>query len=84
MHLLSDLEQAQAYLLTIPQVKGIFTAQELDIPINALRIDFLGDDAALGELLAGMVMAGIRPITFSEKSGDLEDVFLQVTKGIIN
>jgi hypothetical protein len=34
--------------------------------------------------MAGLIGAGIRLTTFAELTGDLEDVFLQVTQGIIN
>jgi ABC-2 type transport system ATP-binding protein len=57
---------------------------EADIPANALRFDFTGDDETLSQLLADLIANGIRVTNFSEETGDLEDVFLQVTKVIIN
>jgi ABC-2 type transport system ATP-binding protein len=45
-----------------------------------LRLDFSGDDAALSGLLARLVGRGLPVVTFSEERGDLEDVFMQVTR----
>jgi ABC-2 type transport system ATP-binding protein len=71
-------------LLQKDAVSGIFTSADLEIPSNALRIDFTGNDEQLADLMAGLIGAGIRLTTFAELTGDLEDVFLQVTQGIIN
>jgi ABC-2 type transport system ATP-binding protein len=84
MRIMGDLTPAQAYLLQVPPVKGIFTAADLEIPPDALRVEFDGDDEQMSELLFGLVNKGIRLTTFSEETGDLEDVFLQVTKGLVN
>ena len=46
-----------------------------------LRLDFSGNDRELSALLARMVERGLPVITFTEERGDLEDVFLQVTRG---
>ena len=50
----------------------------------ALRFDFGGDDAALSSLLARMVGRGLPVVTLSEERGDLEDVFMQVTRGAVS
>jgi len=49
-------------------------------PSLGLRFDFSGDDRALSELLAGAIAYGLPVIGFNEERGDLEDVFLQVTR----
>ena len=49
-----------------------------------LQIGFDGDDVALSELLARAIGRGWPILTFNEESGDLEDVFLQVTKGAVD
>jgi len=84
IHLLTPVSQAQEYLLSAPAISGIFTSADLEIPANAIRIDFNGDDQQLADILSGMVTAGIRVVSFGEQTGDLEDIFLQVTQGIIN
>jgi len=48
---------------------------------HTLRLDFSGDDVALSALLAGMVGRGLPVVAFSEEQGDLEDVFMHLTRG---
>jgi ABC-2 type transport system ATP-binding protein len=48
---------------------------------DALRVDFSGDDAAVSGLLARLVSRGRPVLSFTEEKGDLEDVFLHVTRG---
>ncbi|VAW34304.1 hypothetical protein MNBD_CHLOROFLEXI01-4386, partial [hydrothermal vent metagenome] len=65
-------------------VESISTSAELDIPSDALRFDFTGDDEALSKLLISLIANKFQILTFQEETGDLEDVFLQVTKGLVN
>jgi ABC-2 type transport system ATP-binding protein len=81
---LGDPAQVQEFLLHRDDVLSIVVAPDADLPRDAVRFDFSGDDAALSALLAAMVAAGIPVLTFAEETGDLEDVFLQATRGIIN
>ncbi|MCA9939153.1 MAG: ABC transporter ATP-binding protein [Anaerolineales bacterium] len=83
MRVLHGLEAAQERLLHTPQVTSILTAPEVEMPANAIRFDFVGNDEALSELLVGMVNAGIPVIHFGEEQSDLEDIFLQVTQGLV-
>ncbi|MCB9420982.1 MAG: ABC transporter ATP-binding protein [Ardenticatenaceae bacterium] len=79
-----EIAPLQEFLLRHPAVSTINDHSEADIPTNAVRFDFSGDDQTLSQLLADIIASGIRVTTFSEETGDLEDVFMQVTKGIIN
>ena len=79
-----DLTPLQEFLLSRPQVHNVATGAELELPPNAVRVDFGGTDAELSQLLAEIVQQGVPVLSFQEETGDLEDVFLQVTKGIIN
>jgi ABC-2 type transport system ATP-binding protein len=81
---LGDPAQVQEFLLHRDDVLSISVAPEADLPRDAVRFDFAGDDAALSELLAALVAAQIPVLTFAEETGDLEDVFLQATRGIVN
>ncbi|MBP6016762.1 MAG: ABC transporter ATP-binding protein [Candidatus Promineofilum sp.] len=74
-----DVEEATLWLRGEPGVQSV-TAANGDAPPK-LQIDFGGDDVALSELLARAIGRGWPILTFNEESGDLEDVFLQVTKG---
>ncbi len=84
IRMLGDIAPAQEHLLHVPTVRAALTSADLEIPSNAIRIDFEGNDEQLAELLAGLVGRGVPIVNFTEKSGDLEDVFLQVTQGIVN
>ena len=56
---------------------------EYNLPEGTLRFDFTGNDQELSQLLGRMMKADIPIVSFSEETGDLEDVFLHVTKGIV-
>jgi ABC-2 type transport system ATP-binding protein len=84
MRVLGDTLPLQEFLVGREGVHQITPGEELDLPIDTIRIDFSGDDAALQKLLAGIVAQGIPLVAFQEETGDLEDVFLHVTQGIVN
>ena len=84
VQVLGEITPLQEFLLRHPAVGIVNDPSEVDIPANALRFDFAGDDETLSQLLTDIITSGIRVTTFSEETGDLEDVFMQVTKGIIN
>lgn len=84
IRVLGEQTPLQEFLLSQPDVYSVNGAPETDLPVGTVRIDFGGDDAALSDLLAQMVGQGLPVISFSEETGNLEDVFLQVTKGIVN
>jgi ABC-2 type transport system ATP-binding protein len=48
-----------------------------------LEVAFNGDDAAVGDLLAALVGAGLPVRHFAEDRRDLESVFLRATKGLV-
>lgn len=81
---LGELAPLQAFLLGAPEVATVLAAPDADLPAGTLRFDFTGDDAALSQLLSRLVAAQIPVISFSEVTGDLEDVFLQATQGIVS
>ncbi|MCA9946665.1 MAG: DUF4162 domain-containing protein, partial [Anaerolineales bacterium] len=84
LRVLGDLTPVQEFLLRHEAVESITTAEEADIPSDALRFDFTGDDESLSNLLASLIANNFRVVAFQEETGDLEDVFLQVTKGLVN
>jgi ABC-2 type transport system ATP-binding protein len=84
VRVLGETTPLQELLLRHEAVQGIFSHADLDLPPDTLRFDFGGDDAALSRLLSTAVQNGIQIVTFQEEAGDLEDVFLHVTKGIVN
>ena len=50
-------------------------------PIGALILDFVGDERALSVLLQALTYADVPVVHFAEQSSDLEDIFMQVTRG---
>jgi ABC-2 type transport system ATP-binding protein len=81
---MGESDPLQAALLAEPQVESVALSTELDLPPDTLRFDFDGDDGELSQLLGRLIQQGLSIVTFSEETGDLEDLFLQVTKGIVN
>ncbi len=49
-----------------------------------LEVDFTGSDEAVSALLRDLVTRGLPVLRFSESMHDVEDVFMQVTKGIVS
>jgi len=48
---------------------------------RGLALEFRGDDSGAAELVVALVRAELRPVEFAPRETDLEDVFLQLTKG---
>jgi ABC-2 type transport system ATP-binding protein len=67
-------------------LKNIAGVQEVNfVPENggpaSIEIDFLGDTASVASLLETLILEKIRVVSFSETATDLEDLFLELTKG---
>lgn len=75
LKVISDQSQAEAVLRDQPGVGQVYEVN------GYLEVEFSGDDEATADLLAGIVMRGVRIASFSEMSSDLEEVFLRLTKG---
>jgi ABC-2 type transport system ATP-binding protein len=72
---LSDSTYARIVLQGQPGVGQVYQTN------GSLEVEFLGDDGAAADLLAILVSAGVRIASFSEVVSDLEEIFLQLTKG---
>ena len=83
VRVLGDPAAVQEFLLHQDAVSQITAGPEAGLPPDVVRFDFNGDDAALSQLLAEMVGSGLPLVSFGEETGDLEDVFLQATRGIV-
>ena len=75
LKVLSDKAEAEAGLRDQPGVEEVYEAN------GFLEVEFLGDDEATADLLATLVASGIKVVSFSEVTSDLEEVFLRLTKG---
>lgn len=84
--LLDRVEEAKEILLDLEGVQEVAddqvpgTSKEPD----TLKVAFVGEEAAVSGMLTHLVTAGIPVLSFVEEAGDLEDVFLRVTKGIVS
>ncbi len=72
---LDRLEELKRYLLTQPKVEDV---RVIDL---SLEIDVDGDDDECCDLLADLVRGGFRIIEFRPRRADLEQIFMDVTKG---
>ncbi|MCR2805110.1 ABC transporter ATP-binding protein [Paenibacillus soyae] len=75
IRLLDRLEEAENFLRERPHVNRLLRDE------RGLQIHFGGDDAEQAELLGSLMSAGFRVVSFSEAQTNLEDVFLEITKG---
>lgn len=85
----SELEPEAAELGTVelqnresegtPQAPG----PKPQAPSTTLIVDYAGDERGMGVLLAQLVGAGVTVTRFTERQSDLEDIFMQVTKGLV-
>ena len=84
VRLLGELEPLQELLLHSEAVTSIMAGLDADLPSDTVRFDFGGDEAALSQLLTRIVTSDIPVVSFSEETGDLEDIFLHATRGIVS
>jgi ABC-2 type transport system ATP-binding protein len=70
---------------------GVLAVKAQEAPAGAapgvpvvLDVDFSGDDAGVSRLLQELVGRGVPVLHFTESVHDLEDVFMQATKGIVS
>ncbi len=83
--LIDQVEAAQAALLGRAGVLEVRAAPATQAePHPVLEVDFAGDDAAKSSLLRDLMTGGLPVLNFSETMHDVEDVFMQVTKGIVS
>ncbi len=84
VRVLGELTPLRELLLQDKRVSNVTTGTEADLLPGTLRFDFNGTDEEISDLLEGFIQQGIRIVSFSEESGDLEDIFLHLTQGIVN
>lgn len=79
------LDKADAAKLALSPLAGVLAVSDLSAGEGKprLRIDFTGDDTVLAAMISALAAANVPVIAFSEQSRDLEDVFMNVTKGLV-
>lgn len=72
---MADAQQVTAVLQQMPTVK------EIEEQTTDVQFVFDGTEAQLADILKQLVMANIPVLSFQEKEGNLEEIFMQVTGG---
>jgi ABC-2 type transport system ATP-binding protein len=77
LRLLEGVESLDAWLRQRP---GLF-----EIKWDGANVEFLhdGDSASEADMLHDLVLAGFRIVAFGSHAGNLEDIFMQVTEGLV-
>ncbi|MFS0672564.1 ATP-binding cassette domain-containing protein [Ornithinibacillus sp. 179-J 7C1 HS] len=75
----SNLEKAIQFFEDEPKISGL-SRHEKDG--NSLVFSYTGTDDEQGDLLKKAILEGLPIISFNEEETDLEDVFLEITKGV--
>ena len=74
--ILSDPDAATVVLRDQPGVGQVHAVNG-----DALEVEFVGDEEATADLLQALLAHGVRVVTLTEITGNLEEVFLQLTEG---
>jgi ABC-2 type transport system ATP-binding protein len=77
------VEEALSLLQSTPAVLDV-TLNRQEGRRHELVVHFSGDDSAQTSILTRLIQAGLPVIGFAETQAELEDVFMQVTKGIVS
>lgn len=85
VRLLGDaVERARSVLERTMGVQAINRGEASNGTDWHLQIDFAGDEAAVSAMLAKLVQSGVPVVSFWEERGDLEELFMQLTEGIVS
>lgn len=72
---MGNMEELITVLKEQPNIHDIFEK------MDEVEIEFDGDEHQLANLLKNIIQRDIPIISFSEKEGNLEDIFMQITQG---
>jgi ABC-2 type transport system ATP-binding protein len=67
-----------------PAGNGAAGGEGTPSPAALLEVDFTGDDAAVSALLTELVSRGLPVLSFAEAPHDVEEMFMQITQGIVS
>jgi ABC-2 type transport system ATP-binding protein len=76
------VEKAHAWLEAHSGVTSV--ERVMDNGGGNLEVTLSGDDQGVAQLLGELVGAGFPVLSFREETGDLEDVFMRLTQGIVS
>jgi ABC-2 type transport system ATP-binding protein len=77
LRVLGDAAAVERHLLQLPGIEAVRLAGD------ELSVTLAGDDEACAELLRALVLAGVRLVEFKLQRVNLEEIFLNVTKGVV-
>ena len=77
IRLLDDMDKAADLLADAPGVRAV---RPMD---SHLQVDFTGSPEAQADLNTLLVRHSLRVLAFTEQAMDLEDIFMKVTKGLV-
>jgi ABC-2 type transport system ATP-binding protein len=80
LRVLSDAAETEAALRAQPGIGQVFVTDGMGAG-GSLEAEFAGDDEAIADLLVALLARGVRVLSFSETTSDLEEVFLRLTQG---
>jgi ABC-2 type transport system ATP-binding protein len=78
-----DVLEVRQALLDVAQADDQQPQVAPDEQHAVLLVDYAGDERSMANLLAQLVHAGLPITRFAEQTGNLEEIFMRVTKGII-
>jgi len=82
LRVLSDVTGAEAVLRDQPGIGEVYVSGAgAGGAAGSLEAEFAGDDEAIADLLVALLARGVRVLSFSETTSDLEEVFLRLTQG---
>ena len=83
--LLGAADQASALLASLTGVSAVKLPDPQPVGEKSLvEFDFAGDEEGMSSILAALIANQIRVIHFSEEGRDLEELFMQVTQGLVS
>ncbi len=77
--ILKDLEKAISYFEDIPTVSNIQVSEQRE---NLISFSFEGSDEEQVALLRNALDSGVMILSLSQEESNLEDIFLEITKGV--
>ena len=81
VHILGELEPAVELIRALAGVMDVRALPEAAPPM--IQIDYNGDEQGVSELLTRLITGGVAVTHFAGQVSDLEDIFMQVTQGIV-
>jgi len=80
LKIIDNVELCENILKSTPEISGI----EAAVLEKVFTFEMRADDQALADLLRHLIHNGVQVVSFHDKGGNLEDIFMKVTKGQVS